>query len=113
MNATNPSGTFKDKSIPTDADDILLAKPKDSQDLRKGWQALAVPTSDGEDDAKGKKKMTGMGGKLDCPQGVGLKNASCLAFKFKDHSGASDELDLEADEDWDVVLPSYEDEYGS
>lgn len=68
-----------------------------------------------EDGGKGKGKAKAKrkaGGATDCMQGAGLKNGACLAFKFKalNSNGLVDDGDM-ADEKWDVLIPSYEDQF--
>ena len=48
------------------------------------------------------------------PLGAGLKNGGMLAFRIRGGDGLDDEDGMAGGEDeWDVLLPSYEDEYGS
>ena len=59
-----------------------------------------------------KKKMLNGGGKKSMlnasPAGAGLKDNSVLAFRFRGGEGEN-----EAEEEWNVVVPAYEDEGGS
>lgn len=80
---------------------------------------LLLPVMNGN--SKNKKKVGGKKSVLNCPQGVGLKDGAALAFRFVEGTGEKvtrvddvDEMDVE-EEDlvWDVVLPTYDDEYGS
>ena len=79
--------------------------PKDKNDISKGWVPLKIPEVE-EEETKGKgvKKGSVLNGS---PLGAGLKDGAMLAFKFT--NGASeDEMDI--DDGWDVVIPSYDDE---
>ena len=82
--------------------------PKDKNDPSKGWVALKIPeVEDGDTKGKGVKKGSVLNGS---PLGAGLKDGTMLAFRFT--KGASeDEMDL--DDEWDVIIPSYDDEAGS
>lgn len=44
------------------------------------------------------------------PLGAGLKDGTMLAFRFT-KGATDDEMDL--DGEWDVIIPSYDDEAGS
>ncbi|KAK5015282.1 hypothetical protein LTR60_002948 [Cryomyces antarcticus] len=141
LKQTSRDGMLYGLAIPEDASDVLLARPNDILDPQSGWTSLEsdsatakAPAS--EDEAtkngkgKGKAKATApstaagnkrkrgtTAGALDCLQGLGLKDNAVLAFKFRqareDRGGDNDDegLDLE-DEEWDVVIPSFEDQYG-
>ena len=100
----NINGTF----IPSNPEDIILGVPLDKNDLTKGWVNLEIPEFDeSEAQGKGVKKGSVLN---QSPLGAGLKDGALLAFKFKKER-ASDEIEL--DDEWDVVMPSYEDEDGS
>ena len=75
---------------------------------------MDIPGLDGDDGVGGKKK-TGQNNVLNSsPLGAGLKDGAVLAFKFRDGIKTENGLDVEVDDsDWDVVLPNYEEEYGS
>ena len=73
---------------------------------------MEIPELDG-DDGIGGKKVNGKNSVLNStPLGAGLKDGAVLAFKFRNETEAKDELDLD-DDNWDVVLPNFEEEYGS
>ena len=77
--------------------------PIDKNDFDKGFIPLKIPeVEDGDDNAKGKgvKKGSVFNESF---LGAGVKDGAVLAFKF-------DERD---DEEWDVIMPSYEDEAAS
>ncbi|KAL9638624.1 MAG: hypothetical protein Q9164_001431 [Protoblastenia rupestris] len=96
------------ESLPSDPESIILGVPLDKNDIGKGWVNLEIPEFD-EAEAKGKgvKKGSVLN---QSPLGAGLKDGAVLAFKFQKED-TTDEMDL--DDDWDVVMPSYEDEGGS
>ncbi|KAK3725858.1 hypothetical protein LTR37_000006 [Vermiconidia calcicola] len=130
---TNPNGTLNGHTIPPNADEILLARPIDINDLSAGWESIEPRSGDVDGDAsasgKGKGKATATnkgtsaGAKLkDCPQGAGLRDGGVVAFKFKaderekveqngDFVVAVEDEEV-AREEWDVVVPSVEETYG-
>lgn len=82
---------------------------KDKNDPDKGWVALKIPeVEDGDTKGKGVKRGSVLNGS---PLGAGLKDGSMLAFKFTTEV-KEDGMDLDDDE-WDVIVPSYDDEAGS
>ena len=87
----------------------------DKNDPSKGWVGLEIPEVELEDAAGGKRKIGGRKGVLNAsPLGAGLKDGAILAFKFRDEGAKIDKDDLDMDdENWDVIMPSYEDEYAS
>lgn len=116
MTSTHPSGEFNGRKIPSEPEDVILGEPKDIQDLRKGWVEIVIPEQEFDEVVQNgrKRKIGGKKSILNCPQGVGLKDGSALAFKFREGGGGHDNLDEMVMEDtkWDVVIPTYEDEYG-
>ncbi|MCJ1288139.1 hypothetical protein MMC26_007494 [Xylographa opegraphella] len=100
------------RSLPSDAQDIVLGLPIDKNDPSKGWVGLDIPAMELEDETGSKKTVGGKKSVLNAsPVGAGLRDGSLLAFKFRsvDAKKDSDDLDME-DSDWDVVMPSYEEE---
>ncbi|KAL9132254.1 MAG: hypothetical protein Q9217_000058 [Psora testacea] len=94
--------------LPSDPECIILGVPIDKNDISKGWINLEIPEFD---EVEGKEKGVKKGSVLNqSPLGAGLKDGAVLAFKFN-KEGERDEMDL--DDGWDVVMPSYEDEGGS
>lgn len=74
---------------------------------------------DGTSQTGRKRKIGGKRSVLNSPQGVGLKDGAVLAFKFKEGGNGRaeknaklEDMDIE-DAKWDVVVPNFEDEYGS
>lgn len=80
--------------------------PVDRNDYNKGWVDLLIPeVEDGEDEDGG----GGGGGKVkkgsvlnESPLGAGLRDGDVIAFRFRGEG--------ERTEEWDVVIPSYEEE---
>ncbi|KAI9880816.1 MAG: hypothetical protein M1830_000252 [Pleopsidium flavum] len=101
--------------VPSDSDHVLLGLPMDKNDLSKGWVKLEIPETEIEDGLGAKKKVGGKKSILNAsPQGAGLKDGAVLAFRFSESGDKVDEEGLEVGYGkWDVVIPSYEDEYGS
>ena len=93
--------------LPSDPEAIVFGLPVDKNDLSKGWVPLDIPeVSDTDTKGKGVKKGSVLNQN---PLGAGLKDGAMLAFRFK-----PDGLDmLELDVEWDVVIPTYEDDDGS
>ena len=141
LRETHPDGTLNEHRIPKSAEDILLARPVDINDLSLGWEPLEQADEFDEElsDAKGKGKAAiGAVGKnkgkaksavTDSPQGAGLRDSGVVAFKFRSEEEKAketfggeeyenvDELgDGVLAEDrkgkWDVVVPSLEETYG-
>lgn len=94
--------------LPSDPQDIEFGVPRDKNDISKGWVALKIPeVEDGDTKGKGVKKDSILNGS---PLGAGLKDGAMLAFKF---TKGDEENAMDLDEEWDVIIPSYDDEAGS
>lgn len=76
--------------IPEFTDSIALGLPVDIFEPSKGWRELEKESA----------KMK------DCPKGAGLKDGSMVAFAFRKQGE-------EGDVDFEVEIPSYEEEYAS
>ncbi|KAI9803467.1 MAG: hypothetical protein M1825_001810 [Sarcosagium campestre] len=110
-------------TAPSDPDAIILGVPKDPSDLQKGWKRLEIPT-DGSEDAQPMKGKKVVGNKsLDCPEGAKLQDGATLAFRYRANLNGTkgnafngsddDELsDLDEEDDFDVVIPTFEDDGG-
>ena len=135
---SHPNGKLNGLSVPDSADEVKLAKPKDPNDLRAGWQTLEPQlglVAEDEGSAKGKGKAAASStSKLskngaaaqDCPQAAKLRDGAVIAFKFKASKdeewekvgkyGEEDEAievaEDDAEEVWDVVVPTVEETYG-
>ena len=102
-------------SIPSDASHITFGVPVDKNDFSKGWVKLEIPETEVDDGNSGKKKVGGKKSILNAsPQGAGLRDGAVLAFRFLESGTSEDDGGLDDDVgSWDVVIPNYEDEYGS
>ncbi len=114
---THPDGRLQGTiDIPSDVIDVLLAKPNDIYDHSKGW-TLIQTSDDAEQQDEGlkeraqKKSKTRPGFPDSCPKAAGLKEGSVLAFKFRNDNDEDEGLGLD-EEDWDVIVPTYEDSTG-
>ena len=95
-------------SLPSDPEDIEFGVPRDRNDPSKGWVALKIPeVKEGDTKGKGVKKGSILN---ESPLGAGLKDGAMLAFKF---TKGAEEDGMDGDDEWDVVIPSYDDEAGS
>ncbi|EOD48444.1 hypothetical protein GTA08_BOTSDO11856 [Neofusicoccum parvum] len=109
LRETSPDG-IAGKPLPTNPGDLQLAKMKDTSDPEKGWALLTGAATSG---TKGKGK-TGGEGSL---KAEGVKDNAVLAFRWGGDAEAKREdeegMDIEDDasDAWDVVLPKYEDTY--
>jgi hypothetical protein len=109
LRATNPSGiltgTLRDGTpveypLPENPEDIVLAKPRDINDLNAGWETIGDANeglffdeefggATGKGRGKG-KEAAGAGAKQaaaknvnDCPQGAGLRDGGAVAVRFR------------------------------
>lgn len=146
LQSTNPDsilkGTLRDGTpvtypLPSNADEIVLAKPKDINDLSAGWEPIGDDLDDldfADTDVTGKSKgkakaksVSSKGGVNDCPQGAGLRDGGVVAFRFRkpgeqamrqrlvDGSLDVDEIAKDGVDGgivWDVVVPTMEETYG-
>ena len=100
------------QDLPIDPENVVFGVPRDRNDVSKGWVGIDIPLE--VDDAVGQKRK--LGGKKSVlntsPLGAGLKDGAMIAFKFRKEGGRTDEegTDLE-DDDWDVMMPSYDEDY--
>ncbi|KAK3063164.1 hypothetical protein LTS18_002549 [Coniosporium uncinatum] len=103
--------TLRGKQLPSAAGAFAIAKPRDPLDVARGWERLPA----------GKKADR------ESVKAAGLRDNAVLAFRWDEkgkkavmggeEEGDGDEgLGLDGDgregEEWDVVLPSFEDQYG-
>lgn len=92
--------------LPSNPEAIVFGLPVDKNDISKGWVPLKIPeVKDGDAKGKGVKKGSVLN---ENPLGAGLKDGALLAFKFRE-GGDDDGLD----DEWNVVMPSYDDEASS
>ena len=80
--------------LPSDANDIIFGVPIEKHDPSQGWVDVEIKVDEG-DSKSGKNKSVFN----ESPMGAGLKDGAVLAFKFAGETG-----------DWDVIMPSYEEE---
>lgn len=111
LNALKATGIneINGKSLPDNEEEIIFGVPVDKHNIEKGWVNLAITEpEDGERVValpKGVRKTV-----LNAsPLGAGLKDGAMLAFKFRSAGDAT----AEDDNEWDVVMPSFDDEDGS
>ncbi|KAL9006846.1 MAG: hypothetical protein Q9188_000377 [Gyalolechia gomerana] len=95
--------------IPSSPEDVILGVPLDGNDPSQGWINLEIPELEGDGGKKGSKKASVLNA---TPIGAGLKDGMVLAFKSRKEKSGSDDMDID-DNEWDVVLPNYDDEEGS
>ena len=94
--------------LPSDPEAIVFGMPKEANNINKGWMPVMIPeVSDSDTKSKGVKKGSVFN---ESPLGAQLKDGAMLAFKFRDPD-SQDTMDLV--DEWDVVLPSYDDEHSS
>ena len=92
--------------------------PVDRNDYGKGWVDLLIPEAEDDEDEDGGgggggKKTKSEGGKVkkgsvlnESPLGAGLRDGDVIAFRFREEGEGAGEKT----EEWDVVIPSYEEE---
>lgn len=120
--------TNKPTPLPTEPDDIELGILIDKKDAAKGWTLLTPGSSSASGlSSKALKKKAAAAapssakpdGDIDTPAGAGLTDGSWLAYRVKqglekeepsvDENGDVD-VEMNEDQGWDVVLPSFEEE---
>ncbi|CAF9934425.1 MAG: hypothetical protein ALECFALPRED_005941 [Alectoria fallacina] len=95
-------------ALASDPEDIEFGVPRDKNDISRGWVALKIPeVENGDTNGKGVKKGSILN---ESPLGAGLKDGAMLAFKF---TKGVEEDGMDVDDEWDVIIPSYDDEAGS
>ncbi len=106
LEAINATGinNISGNPIPSDPEAIVFGLLVDKNDISKGWVPLKIPeVEEGDTKSKGVKKGTVLN---ESPLGAGLKDGALLAFKFRERGE-------EKDDEWDVIMPSYDDEPAS
>jgi hypothetical protein len=132
LRETEPSGTLNGNPLPTSPSEIVLGRPVDVNDLRKGfvtgeWERAEFGDEEMEVEepakkGRAKKQVTAAG---DCPKGAkNVRDGGVLAFWWGEDTVARSKgkgkmltdgegMELDAPEEkWDVVLPNYDDMYG-
>lgn len=115
LRATERSGILNGVPIPNKRQQVVLGRPKDVYDQKKGWTNLEANL----DEAAAGRGRTPRAATSSL-KGLGLTDNPVLAFKFISDRLAEDgsrhdtigAFEEDNDEDWDVVIPSYEDLYG-
>ena len=112
LRAIKPSSTFLNgRSLPSSASQIQLAKPCDASDPTSGWELIeesddATLQANGPDGkGKGKAKAKPASSEFTL-RGVGVRDNFALAFRWQDRDEGFE------DEEWDVIIPTFEDMYG-
>ncbi|MCJ1476229.1 hypothetical protein MMC13_004895 [Lambiella insularis] len=100
-------------TLPQNSEDIDLGVPIDKNDLSKGWVQLDIPAMEIEDGNGGRKKIGGKDSVLNAsPLGAGLRDGAILAFKWQPE-GVKMDKDSSDGSNWDVIVPTYEDDQAS
>lgn len=110
LNAIKATGiqNINGNTLPSVAENIEFGVPRDKNDSSKGWVALKIPEVDDRDTkGKGVKKDSVLN---KSPLGAGLKDGAMLAFRF---AKEAEEDGMDVDDEWNVIIPSYDDEVGS
>ncbi|KAI4188599.1 MAG: hypothetical protein L6R41_002027 [Letrouitia leprolyta] len=95
--------------LPSNLEDVIFGVPIDGNDPSQGWINLEIPELEEDGGKKGNKNPSVLNA---TPIGAGLKDGMALAFKFRKQTSGGDEMDID-DNEWDVVIPNYDDEEGS
>ncbi|KAL8941924.1 MAG: hypothetical protein Q9216_001952 [Gyalolechia sp. 2 TL-2023] len=95
--------------LPSSPEDVILGVPLDGNDPSRGWINLEIPELEQDGGKKGSKSTSVLNA---TPIGAGLKDGMVLAFKSRKEKSGSDDMDID-DNEWDVILPNYDDEEGS
>ncbi|KAL8675193.1 MAG: hypothetical protein Q9168_000446 [Polycauliona sp. 1 TL-2023] len=94
------------RPLPKDLDHVLLGVPIDLNNPGEGWTNLEIPEKDDTEEPKRSSVLNAS------PMGAGVKDGSVLAFKFRGDASDVDNMEM-GDNEWDVVLPTFDDEEGS
>lgn len=137
LRQTSPEGKLEGSiDLPESTEDIQLARPLDINDPSAGWRGLQVPDGNSaagkgripKSKGKAKEGSDPVGLDAECLKSLGVKDNALLAFSFttlrangarkQPEDGTNDEGDDMAEdsedehESWDVVMPTWEDQYG-
>lgn len=117
-NASDPTNPCP---LPSSSDQLDLGTLIDKKDASKGW-TLITPDLAAATSTKKKSTTTKSAG-TDTPAGLGLVDGSWLAYRVSNGSGRDSDkpavdangdvtvdADMQEDQGWDVVLPSFDDE---
>jgi hypothetical protein len=103
---TKPSG-IESRPLPTSPSQIKLAKPINPLEISEGWEPID-PSAD-VDDEKAAKKLE----ESTSVKAAGVKDNAVIAFRWsvEGEEEEEDEALGEIEGEWDVVWPSFEDNY--
>lgn len=117
----NPDGQFAGRPVPSDPAAVKFGRCIDDSDPDAGWEEIPTGASNDDGEEKQARRKSGDRRKsvleADCPNAIGLKDASMLAFRFVDldpdarngEGDVTDGLDEKRGQ-WDVVLPGFDDD---
>jgi len=117
---TMPNSTIP---LPTSPEDLELGVLADRKDPSKGWVPMEIKEQEVADAKGGKRKLGGRKSALnESPLGAGLVDGSWVAYRIKparqekenethvEEKDVIEDVDIDEDPGWDVVLPSFEEE---
>ena len=102
--------------LPNEPEEIEFGVLRNKRNPAEGWVSLDVKEMEVYDTKGGKRKVGGPKSVLnESPAGAGLSDGSMLAFRFRtkrkeDSPEDNDNMEIEDDPGWNVILPSYDDE---
>ncbi|KAJ9645618.1 uncharacterized protein PV06_07708 [Exophiala oligosperma] len=111
-----------DTPLPQDPEQLELGVLADKKDASKGWVPLMIKEQEFKGAKGSKKKIGGEASVLnESPSGAGLNDGTWIAYRFNAKQKMSEDVDMvEADgnsdmdfaedPDWDVIIPSFDDE---
>jgi hypothetical protein len=104
-------------SIPDEPEDIEFGVLRNKKNPAEGWVPLDIKEMEVSDAKGGKRKVGGKKSVLnESPAGASLGDGSILAFRFRTKTkqdapeDEEDEMQIEDDPGWNVILPSYDDD---
>ncbi|KAF2458248.1 hypothetical protein BDY21DRAFT_378680 [Lineolata rhizophorae] len=119
LKETCPDGMLEGEPLPESHEAFILAQSKDKHDARKGWDRLDPSSIKGLDDEEqiGRKKRRKSSveryGATPLKE-TGMRDDPLLAFKWRpnEKTELGDGFDIldESDDEFDVVLPTFDDE---
>ncbi|KAL9050966.1 MAG: hypothetical protein Q9162_006317 [Coniocarpon cinnabarinum] len=113
LRESHPDGILNKTQIPADPSQVFLARPNDIHNLDSGFTSLADKAGAliAGSEADGRRKKTSeteVKLKEATPKAAGLANGSVVAYKFV--TDEDEEYNPVTDEQWDVVMPKYEEQ---
>lgn len=104
LKETKPKG-LNGRPLPANYSDIRLAKPINPLDASQGWESIdPAPALNDEESGSGKSKAKSL--ENTAIKATGVKDNSVVGFRWGEDDGEDD-----GTEEWDVLFPSYEDNY--